>query len=87
MKVISGKFKNTVADVQTVLSDKVWLKGVNVAKKAVKGKGFVEKTLPIHVSNVQFYVESSKKVSRIGVEVVKNKKVRVLRQIKNEQVA
>lgn len=79
--VISGKFKKTVATVEQVnwTEDTVVLKGVNVVKKAVKWQWFVEKTLPIHISNVMHYSEELKKPVRVSIKTVKGKKVRVLK--------
>jgi hypothetical protein len=43
----------------------VTVKDVNVVKKAVKGQGFVKKTLPLHVSNVAYYLADQKKATKI----------------------
>ena len=43
----------------------VTVKDVNVVKKAVKGQGFVKKTLPLHVSNVAYYLVDQKKATKI----------------------
>lgn len=40
--------------------------GVNVMKKAVKGKGFVDKIKPIHISNVAYFDEKLG-ISKIGI--------------------
>lgn len=48
-------------------ADYAIVKGVNDVKKAMKGKGFIKKTLPIHVSNIMYYVEDKKKATRIKV--------------------
>jgi ribosomal protein L24 len=45
----------------------VIVKGINEAKKAVKGKGFVKKIHPVHVSNVMYYVEDKKKATKIKI--------------------
>lgn len=75
--VISGKLKGVVSVVESVDGDMVYLKDVNVVKKAVKGQGFVKKTLPLHHSNVAYYLSDTKQATKIAVEVQKNgKKVR-----------
>lgn len=75
--VISGKHKGSVSSIEAIDGDMVTVKDVNVVKKAVKGQGFVKKTLPIHVSNVAYYLASEKRATKIGVEVKKDwKKVR-----------
>jgi ribosomal protein L24 len=45
----------------------LYVKGVNEVKRAMKGKGFVKKHLPIHVSNVMYYLEAEKKPTRIKI--------------------
>lgn len=75
--VISGKSKGAISTIESVDGDLVTLKDVNVVKKAVKGQGFVKKTLPLHVSNVAYYLESEKTPTKIAIEVSENgKKVR-----------
>ncbi len=66
--VIAGKHKGKIATVDKVVEDMLRLHGVNIVKKAVKWQWFVEKTLPIHVSNVMYYVKDEKKAVRIGFE-------------------
>ena len=77
--VIAGKFKGTIAPIVAIEhQDMVYVKGVNIVKKAVKEKGFVEKHKPIHRSNVMYYVESQKAPSRIKITTDdKGKKQRV----------
>jgi large subunit ribosomal protein L24 len=49
------------------LEDAVVVQGVNVMKRATKGKGFVEKTHPIHISNVAYYDTETSQVSKIAI--------------------
>ena len=65
--VISGKSKGAISTIESVDGDFVTLKDVNVVKKAVKGQGFVKKTLPLHVSNVADYLESEKAPTKIAI--------------------
>ena len=75
--VIAGKNKWKISTIEKVDGDFVVVKDVNVAKKAVKWQWFVKKTLPIHISNVMYYVESEKKPSKIKIEITKDgKKIR-----------
>ncbi len=75
--VIAGKAKGSISVIEALDGDMVVVKDVNVVKKAVKGQGFVKKTLPIHVSNVAYYLADQKKATKIGVELTKEgKKVR-----------
>lgn len=75
--VIAGKAKGSVSVIEALDGDMVTVKDVNVVKKAVKGQGFIKKTLPLHVSNVAYYLADQKKATKIGIELVKDgKKVR-----------
>lgn len=84
VKVITGRYKGTIAEVVEVLpkEEKVVLDGVNMAKKHLKPSqvnpdgGIVEKAMPIHVSNVMLYDSKAKQASRVGVRIEKDKKVR-----------
>ncbi len=80
--VISGKNKGKVSVIEQVSADNfVYLTDVNVMKKAVKGQGFVKKTLPLHISSVMYYLKDKKQATRIGFKVEKNgKKVRVAKK-------
>ena len=83
--VISGKNKWKVSTIETIDWDYVTVKDVNVAKKAMKWQWFVKKTLPIHISNVMYYLEKDKKATKIKVEVKKDgKKVRVSKKTNEE---
>ena len=49
----------------------------SVSWKWLKWQGFVKKTLPLHISNVAYYLADEKKPTKIAVEVKKDgKKVR-----------
>ena len=74
VKVISGKHKKSVGVIEKVLDDAVVVQGVNVVKRAKKGQGYVEKTLPIHASNVMYYDTEKKVVSKIKIVEDKNGK-------------
>ena len=65
--VIAGKLKWSVSSIESVDGDLVTVKDVNVVKK----------TLPLHISNVAYYLADEKKPTKIAVEVKKDwKKVR-----------
>ena len=75
--VIAGKHKGSVSSIEAIDGELVTVKDINVVKKAVKWQGFVKKTLPLHISNVAYYLADEKKPTKIAVEVNKNgKKVR-----------
>jgi len=68
-------------------ADHVLVEGVNVVKKHVKsnpmagtGGGIVDKTLPIHISNVALFNPATGKGARVGIRVEEDgRKVRVFR--------
>lgn len=72
---------------------RVLVEGVNVVKKhqrpnPMKGEsgGVVDKTMPIHQSNVSLFDKSTGKPSRVVVKVVDGKRVRFLKAT-GEQLA
>ena len=88
VKVITGRYKGTIAEVIQVLpkEDKVVVEGVNMIKKSLKPTqanpdgGIIEKEAPIHVSNVMAYDSKGKVASRIGYTTEKDQKVRVYKK-------
>lgn len=89
VKVIAGKDKGKTGSVLTILkaSDQVVIEGVNVVKRHQKNRRsrsqgqIIEKSMPIHVSNVSLM--EGDKVVRAGYtfegEGDKRKKVRISR--------
>ena len=72
--------------------DRIVVDGVNVAKKHVKPNpmkgttgGVVDKTMPIHQSNVAIYNPATGKGDRVGIKLVDGgKKVRVYKSSGDE---
>ncbi|XZG71058.1 50S ribosomal protein L24 [Chitinibacteraceae bacterium HSL-7] len=87
--VITGKDKGRRGTVLRVLvaEDRVVVEGVNVAKKHQKPNpmrgqagGIVEKTMPVHVSNVAIFNPATGKADRVGFKTLDDgKKVRVFK--------
>jgi large subunit ribosomal protein L24 len=83
--VISGKDKGKSGKVLEILTklEKVIVEGVNISKRHTKSKQsgkkgeIIEKTMPIHVSNVMIEDPKTKKASRVGYLTQDGKKVRV----------
>lgn len=93
VKVITGHYKGTIAEVKAVSpsTGRVIVEGVNIVKKALKPTqanpegGIVEREAPIHISNVMLYDKKEKVASRIGFKLnAKGKKVRVLKKTGKE---
>ena len=67
--------------------DRVMVDGVNIVKKHVKPNpmkgttgGVVEKTMPIHQSNIAIFNAASGKADRVGIKLLADgKKVRVFK--------
>lgn len=85
--VLTGRDKKRRGTViQRVDADHVLVEGINVVKKHVKANpmagtqgGIVDKTMPIHISNVALFNPETGKADRVGVKVVDGNKVRVYR--------
>ncbi|GAA5783738.1 50S ribosomal protein L24 [Chitiniphilus shinanonensis] len=87
--IIAGKDKGRRGTVLRVFpaDDRVVVEGVNVVKKHQKPNpmrnvqgGIVEKTMPIHVSNVAIFNAATGKADRVGFKVLEDgKKVRVFK--------
>ena len=84
--VITGKDKGKRGTVLRVLAeDKVVVEGINLVKKHQKPNpmrgeagGIVDKTMPIHVSNIAIFNPASQKADRVGFKLLDDgKKVRV----------
>ena len=84
-----GKRGKVVARVD---ADHLTVEGVNVVKKHVKPNpmkgatgGIVDKTMPIHQSNVAIYNAATAKADRVGIKLLADgKKVRVFKSSGNE---
>jgi len=85
--VLAGRDKKRRGTVlQRVDADHVLVEGINVVKKHVKPNpmagsqgGIVDKTLPIHISNVAIFNPETGRADRVGVKEVDGRKVRVFR--------
>jgi large subunit ribosomal protein L24 len=85
--VLTGRDKGkrgTVA--QRVDDEHVIVDGVNIVKKHVKPNpmkgttgGVVDKTMPIHQSNVAIYNAATGKADRVGIKIDGDKKTRVFK--------
>jgi len=85
--VLAGRDRSRRGTVVARLDDDhVLVEGINVVKKHTRGNpmagtpgGIVDKTLPIHISNVAIYNPETGKGDRVGVKVVDGTKVRIFR--------
>jgi large subunit ribosomal protein L24 len=85
--ILAGRDKARRGTVtKRVDADHVMVEGINMVKKHVKPNpmagsqgGIVNKTLPIHISNVALYNPETGKADRVGVKEVDGRKVRVFR--------
>ncbi|NYT37213.1 50S ribosomal protein L24 [Allopusillimonas soli] len=85
--VLTGRDKKRRGTVlKRVGPDHVLVEGINVVKKHVRANpmagtqgGIIDKTMPIHISNVAIYNPESGKGERVAVKVQDGNKVRVFR--------
>jgi len=86
--VLTGRDKGKRGAVSSrVDAERVLVEGVNVVKKHVKPNplkgttgGIVDKTMPIHQSNVAIYNAATGKADRVGIKLLEDgKKVRVFK--------
>ena len=82
--VIAGSNKGKEGTIKKVLKreNRVIIEGINLVKKHKKGNGgesggILEIEAPIHASNVMIIDPKTKKPTRIGKKVDKEKKVRI----------
>jgi large subunit ribosomal protein L24 len=82
--VLTGKDKGKRGTVLSVLEGKVVVEGVNRVKRAVKPNpmrgttgGFVDKDMPIDISNVAMFNPANGKGDRVGIKTLEDgRKVR-----------
>lgn len=83
--VISGKDKGKTGKVLEVIpaSERVLVEGINIMKRHTKPRppqeagGVIEKPAPMHLSNVALIDPTTKKATRVRIEIVDGKRVRV----------
>ncbi|MGV3279147.1 50S ribosomal protein L24 [Rickettsiales bacterium LUAb2] len=88
--VIAGNYKGTIGKVIKALpkENQVIVDGVNKVKKHQKPSssnegGIIEKTMPIHISNVALVDAKTKKTTKIGYKLNGDKKVRFAKKTDN----
>ena len=91
--VLTGRDKGKRGTVsQRVDEDRVVVDGVNIVKKHVKPNpmkgttgGVIDKTMPIHQSNVAIFNPATGKADRVGIKLLADgKKVRVFKSSGDE---
>lgn len=91
IKVGAGKDKGREGVIEKVYSkqNKVLITGVNIYKKHVKKNeqmpqgGVVEVSRPLDISKIIMVCPKCKKQTRIGYEIIKNKKSRICKKCKS----
>lgn len=90
--VIKGKDKGKTEKIERVFvkTGKVLVAGVNQFKRHLKSRGqgtvseIVTISKPLPVSNVALVCPNCKKLTRIGFEIAKGKKIRICKKCKKE---
>ncbi len=83
VKVIAGDSKGKTGLVKKVLKDdnKAIVEGLNIVKRHIKPSAstpngsIVEKEAPIHVSNLAYYDNSTKNITKVGRKVDEKGKI------------
>lgn len=77
--VVTGKDKGKRGTVLRVLDESLVVEGVNRVRKSVKPNpmkgavgGFLDKEMPINISNVALYNSMSKKGDRVGIKTLED---------------
>lgn len=77
--VLTGKDKGRRGTVLRVLDESVVVEGVNRVKRAVKPNplkgttgGFMDKDMPIHISNVALFNAATGKGDRVGIKTLED---------------
>ncbi len=77
--VLTGKDKGKRGTVLRVLEGSVVVEGVNRVKRAVKPNplkgttgGFMDKDMPIHISNVALFNAATGKGDRVGIKMLED---------------
>jgi len=67
-------------------AERVLVEGINVVKKHVRPNptqgttgGIIEKTMPMHISNVALFNPATGKADRVGIKEVDGRRVRIFR--------
>jgi large subunit ribosomal protein L24 len=67
-------------------AERVLVEGINIVKKHVKPNpmqgttgGIVEKSMPMHISNVALFNPATGKADRVGIKEVDGRRVRIFR--------
>ena len=85
--VLTGRDKKRRGTVLSrVDADHVLVEGINVVKKHVRPNpmqgvagGIIDKTMPIHISNIALFNPATGKADRVGVKEVDGRRVRIYR--------
>jgi large subunit ribosomal protein L24 len=85
--ILTGRDRQRRGTVLTrVDAERVLVEGINVVKKHVRPNpaqgstgGIIEKTMPLHISNVALFNPTTGKADRVGIKEVDGRRVRIFR--------
>ncbi len=87
VQVTCGKNKGKRGVVQKVLLDdsKVIVEGVNMVRRHIKisqanPDGYLDKTMPLHISNVSHIDPSTDEPAKVGYKFIEGKKIRFFKK-------
>lgn len=78
VEIITGNNEGKSGKVTKILrsKNKVYVEGINIYKKAVKGSGIVDVQKPIDISKISLICPHCGKKTRIGIKIDNKKKER-----------
>lgn len=84
--VITGKEKGKRGNIKSISGDKCLINELNLAKRHTRPNpqlgitgGIVEKEMPIKLSNVMIWNNSTKKRDKVAFKIEKDRKIRIFR--------
>ena len=84
--VITGREKGKRGNIKSISGDKCLINELNLAKRHTRPNpqlgitgGIVEKEMPIKLSNVMIWNNSTKKRDKVAFKIEKDKKIRIFR--------
>ncbi len=84
--VITGKEKGKRGNIKSISGDKCLINELNLAKRHTRPNpqlgitgGIIEKEMPIKLSNVMIWNNSTKKRDKVAFKIEKDKKIRIFR--------
>ena len=82
VEIISGNRKGSKGKITKVLASKgkIYVEGINIYKKAVRGSGIVDVQRPVTLSKIALICPHCGKRTKVGMKISNNKKERICKK-------